>query len=234
MYWTGSLFAVATVLLRSESPPKHLIIEGLKLSSAQRTTAKSSKCWFTCYSIILVVFSSSTWNRCWNSSALMTQFNKIQAHHLLEPTDYEIRDAGYVFSVKPVCLSGFFFIRDAGICFHSSVFYFTNSITWPEVKRTFDAVCVCSSFFWSSNVCFVFCFLKSAREVFMPRCFCYCRTCSRQYGPDVCSGCKIAVAGVAHLRFGMILNQMLQVPHRKTWTLDQRKCEIFKLFFRLR
>lgn len=45
--------------------------------------------------------------------------------------------------------------------------------------------------------------------------------------------CKRAVTAVTHLSFGMILNQMLQVPQRKTWILDQIKCDIFKLFFRL-
>ena len=32
--------------------------------------------------------------------------------------------------------------------------------------------------------------------------------------PDVCSVCKIAVTGVTPLRFGVILNHLLQVPRR--------------------
>lgn len=45
----------------------------------------------------------------------------------------------------------------------------------------------------------------------------------------------LAVAFITHFSFGMTLNQMLQVPHRKKWTLGQRKCELFKIsFFRLR
>lgn len=41
----------------------------------------------------------------------------------------------------------------------------------------------------------------------------------------------LAVARVTPFNFAMILNQMFQVPHGKTWTLDQRKCELFKSFF---
>lgn len=76
--------------------------------------------------------------------------------------------------------------------------------------------CVCSSFF-GVLMSVLFCFLKTAREY-------------------LCQGASVTVGRVhvTHLSFGMILKQMLQVLHRQTWTLDQRKCEIFKLFFRLR
>lgn len=178
------------------------------------------------FAVVWCFSSSSTWNRCWDSPAVMTLCNTDTSP---SPSRTRWLRAG----MRPLVSvpSQFFFRLDFSLnfCFHSSVFLLTNAITWPELKRTIDAVCV-QYFFESSTVCF----FNECQSIYAEVLLLLSDTCS----PSVWTLMFVlAVARITRFNFAMILNQMFQVPRRKTWTLDERKCELFKsffLFFRLR
>lgn len=81
--------------------------------------------------------------------------------------------------------------------------------------------CACSSFLKSSTIFFVF-FNECQRSIYAEVLVLRTRV-HVSADPDVCPVCKIAITCIAHFSFGMVLNQMLQVPHRKNVDIGSEK-----------